>query len=347
MIPAMTVRDRSRQATRGAIVGAAADLLVEQDLASLSIPAVSARCGVSVRTIYRYFPTKADLVEALAAIDDPATTAGPMPSVDGNDLHSWLTRGWSDDVQTPLLRAQLRTTAGVEIRRERRQRHRVFAYAVLDRWGIEAEGEAREALADLLLLLTGGAARFEMTDVLCSPVERASAAAAWAVEALLTHARGDRPLPDPSTEIVMQPPTEGEPAMTTANAILILTAVGLLFSGAVTGVFMSRIRLSQPDTPKYLRYAHLASYGQAPILLGVLVILGFSGMSAGFDTATAIVFSAGAVLLVIKDLVNWLAGTTDEFAEQTTGYKIALLFGPVHVVGLVMVAIAAITGLSA
>lgn len=135
--------------------------------------------------------------------------------------------------------------------------------------------------------------------------------------------------------------------MTLANSILILTAVALLFSGAVTGFFMSRIRLDQPDTPKYLRFAHLASYGQAPILLGVVVVLGFSGMSQGFDTATAIVFSAGAVLLVVKDLVNWLAGTRDEFVEQTAGYKIALLFGPVHVVGLVMVAIAAVTGISA
>ncbi|MGD2101882.1 MAG: hypothetical protein PVG83_06570 [Acidimicrobiia bacterium] len=133
--------------------------------------------------------------------------------------------------------------------------------------------------------------------------------------------------------------------MTIADSILILTAVALLFSGAVTGFFMSRIRLTRPDTPKYLRFAHLASYMQAPILLGVVVVLGFSGMSDAFNTATAAVFSAGAVLLVAKDLVNWLAGTKDEFAEQTAGYKIALLFGPVHVAGLVLVAIAAIAGL--
>jgi hypothetical protein len=58
------------------------------------------------------------------------------------------------------------------------------------------------------------------------------------------------------------------------------------------------------------------------------------------------VFAVGAVLLVIKDLVNWLSGTRDEFQEQTAGSKIALLFGPVHVVGLVLVAIAAVAGLS-
>lgn len=208
MIHVMGTRERSRQATRDAIVGAAADLLGEGDVPALSVPAVSERSGVSVRTIYRYFPTKAALVEAVGVIDDPAMTVGPLPSVDGSDLHAWLQRGWSDDAQTPLLRAQLRTAAGVEVRRERRLRHRALAYAVLDRWGIEAEGEAREALADLLLLLTGGAARFEMTDVLGASVQRASASAAWAVEAVLTHARGNRPLPDPSTEIVMEPPTE-------------------------------------------------------------------------------------------------------------------------------------------
>lgn len=209
MIHVMTVRQRNREATREAILASTAELLVEEDAAALSVPAVSERSGVSIRTIYRYFPTKAELVEAVGLIDDPATTAGPLPSTDGTDLHAWLKRGWSDDVQTAMLRAQLRTAAGTDVRRERRSRHRAFAYAVLDRWEIDASGEEREALADLLLLLTGGAARFELTDVLGAPVERATAAAAWAVEAILLRASDGAALPHPSKEIVMKPPGEG------------------------------------------------------------------------------------------------------------------------------------------
>lgn len=205
MIHVMSIRERQRVSTRRAIVEAVAALLVEGDAGALSVPAVADRSGVSVRTIYRYFPTKADLVAAVGVVDDPATTAGPLPALDGSDLHAWLRRGWSEEVQTPLLRAQLRTAAGAEVRRDRRARHRAFAYAVLDTWGIEADGEAREALADLLLLLTGGAALVELTDVLDAPVERAAASAAWAVEAVLTHAVGGS-APSTDRDLVMQPP---------------------------------------------------------------------------------------------------------------------------------------------
>lgn len=134
--------------------------------------------------------------------------------------------------------------------------------------------------------------------------------------------------------------------MTAAEAILVFTALALLVSGTVTGVFMARYRMDHPDTPKYLRFAHLASYGQVPILLGIVVVLGFSEMSAGFDLATSIVVSAGTLLLVLKDVVNWTSGTKDEFAEKTLGFKIGNLFGLVHVAGIVMVAVVAASGVN-
>jgi len=101
--------------TRRAIVEAVAALLVEGDAGAVSVPAVADRSGVSVRTIYRYFPTKADLIAAVGVVDDPATTAGPLPALDGSDLHAWLRRGWSEEVQTPLLRAEILPTGFARI----------------------------------------------------------------------------------------------------------------------------------------------------------------------------------------------------------------------------------------
>ena len=189
---------------------AAAALLAEEEPAALSIPAVSKRSGVSIRTIYRYFPSKVDLVRAVSLVDDPAYTAGPLPALDGSDLHAWLRRGWSEEIQTPTLRAQLRTAAGTEVRRARRSRHRAFAYGVIDTWGIEVDPEQGEALADLLLLLTGGAALVELTDVLGSSPERAALAAAWAVEAVLSHAtEGQMPQFDGDDYVMKRPGGDG------------------------------------------------------------------------------------------------------------------------------------------
>lgn len=199
-----TLTDAHRHATRQRILEGAASVLLAGEVATLTIPAVAEAAGVSVRTVYRYFPTKDDLVEGVAALDDPATSVG-LPRVDGSDLHAWLRRGWSTEAQTPLLRAQMRTAAGTAVRRARRSEHRAFAYAVLDAWGIDVAGRARESIADLLLLLTGGAALVELTEVLGSDVERATGTAAWAVEAVLTHAQASRP-PLEGETLEMRPP---------------------------------------------------------------------------------------------------------------------------------------------
>ena len=204
----MNVRARQRATTRSEILEAAARLLAEGDPVAMSIPAVAEASGISVRTIYRYFATKAELIEAVSVLDDPATV-GPLPAFDGSDLHAWLRRGWSAEVQTPLLRAQLRTAAGAEVRRARRLRHRAFAEGVIDAWEIDVSGDEREALVDLLLLLTGGAAFVELTDVLGADVRRAAGAAAWAVEAVLTHAKETGAVADGSHEFAMTRPGGG------------------------------------------------------------------------------------------------------------------------------------------
>lgn len=133
--------------------------------------------------------------------------------------------------------------------------------------------------------------------------------------------------------------------MTLAEQVLVLSAVALLIGGSVTGIFMSQVRTTEPEVPKYLRFAHLAGYMQAPILLGIVIALQFSGMSTGFDNATAIVMSAGAVLLFAKDVVNWRMETADEFREKGLGYQLGAVSGLTQFAGLVMVAIAVVSGL--
>ena len=57
---------RHLASTRGAILAAASDLFVAREGAAFSVREVADRAGVTHRTIYRHFPTRADLLTATA-----------------------------------------------------------------------------------------------------------------------------------------------------------------------------------------------------------------------------------------------------------------------------------------
>lgn len=73
------------------ILRAARDIAAEQGLGTVQIVPVAERAGIAAGTVYRYFPTKADLVEALlrtiaeeeiAALRNSATAApGPLSAL--------------------------------------------------------------------------------------------------------------------------------------------------------------------------------------------------------------------------------------------------------------------------
>lgn len=195
--------------TRQRIVDAVAAMLVDGDPAALSVPAVAAQAGVSVRTVYRHFADKAALVRSVAEVDDPARVL-PLPAPDGSDLCVYLRRAWSDEVQRPHLRAQLQTPAGQQVRAERRRSQRPFVDLVLDAWSIELDGDSTRRLVDLLQLLTGSAAMVELTEVLGESVDEAASTATWAVEALLVHARRTGGVPGAHDTYPLDPsPSEG------------------------------------------------------------------------------------------------------------------------------------------
>jgi len=63
-MPAVSLWEQHAAATRERILAAVADLLEEGELQDLTMPAVAEASGVSLRTIYRYYPTREELLEA-------------------------------------------------------------------------------------------------------------------------------------------------------------------------------------------------------------------------------------------------------------------------------------------
>ncbi len=212
MIHVMSLRAEQVALTRRRIVNAVAELLVEGDPSALSMPVVAKRAGVSLRTVYRHFEDTAALVQSVAEVDDPATRL-PLPAPDGSDLCAYLRMAWSDEIQLPHLRAQLRTVAGQQVRAQRRRSQRPYLGLVLDSWSVELDADSKRRLVDLIQLMTGSAALVELTEVLGESTAEAAATATWAVEALMLHARRTGSIPGADDEHPLNPGIEqgGEP----------------------------------------------------------------------------------------------------------------------------------------
>ena len=87
-----SLRDQQSELTRELIMRAFQELLRTDDPAAITYPQVAKAAGVSLRTVYRYFPTRSDLLQSAVAWlseftpdvqwDDPRTVsdlAGTVP----------------------------------------------------------------------------------------------------------------------------------------------------------------------------------------------------------------------------------------------------------------------------
>src|SRR5207302_7947373 len=64
VMSSVSLREQHALATRERILGAVADLLEAERAEELTVPAVAEASGVSLRTIYRHYPTRDELLEA-------------------------------------------------------------------------------------------------------------------------------------------------------------------------------------------------------------------------------------------------------------------------------------------
>ncbi|MEW1863181.1 TetR/AcrR family transcriptional regulator [Streptomyces sp. NPDC088194] len=95
-------RPRS-EAARQAILGAAIDELKERGYAALTVEGIAARAGVGKQTIYRWWPSKADVV--LTALLDLSETTIAVPDEGSlaEDLRGFLAETFRQRGQRPVL----------------------------------------------------------------------------------------------------------------------------------------------------------------------------------------------------------------------------------------------------
>jgi AcrR family transcriptional regulator len=186
---------RAQQAaqTRASILNAVVQVLAG-GLADLSVPAIAREAGLSVRTIYRHFPTKRDLLVALGDhMNQQAAYKMDPPPRTPEDLAQTVREAYRQaDSLSAEYQAAYATGFGQEVRREWDMpfKLRVFADAlapVLDRL---PPGEQRHLLHLVTVLISRYTLQRFKADLDVS-ADDAAETVVWALETL-THALANR-----------------------------------------------------------------------------------------------------------------------------------------------------------
>ena len=131
-----TLRDQQADLTRDLIMRAFQELLQNDHPDAITYPQVAEAAGVSLRTVYRYFPTRVELLQNAAAWfaeftagvrwDDPRTVrdlAGVLPQMGRIfDEHTNVFRALADDALQPPRSAAVAAAVAEVVRQPRRRK---------------------------------------------------------------------------------------------------------------------------------------------------------------------------------------------------------------------------------
>jgi AcrR family transcriptional regulator len=187
-------RKAHAEATRQRILRALIDLLVEDGPATISIPQIAKRAGVSVRIVYHYFPTKEALFdslnEAMPALASMPDGAAPENPSSPQELVAAMPRIYRYlEANRRLFRAISVSELGNRVAENRRpERHRRIDGA-LDQLSERLDPDDYRRLRAVVGLIASFDAFDTLTDDWGLTRDEAADAAGWAIRTLCDRAR--------------------------------------------------------------------------------------------------------------------------------------------------------------
>ena len=149
----VSLRDQHAELTRERILSAVAGLLEDVHATELTVPEVAAASGVSLRTIYRYYPTREQLLEAAGRWIGDELFKHPYPRSLDDTAERFRTEVVHFDDRPGLVRALALSQLGREVRsHRRRERTAAIRRALHEEVGALPEDELRRAEAVLAYL---------------------------------------------------------------------------------------------------------------------------------------------------------------------------------------------------
>ena len=189
-----TLTERRAAVTRSAIVDAVVEALEQEHPATLRMDDIARRSGVTVRTVYRYFPTKQALLDEVAEIQRRRVEAMSGSARALYDDHTtWLPVLWrtfADDM--PAIRAQHRASIGSDLRSARLEESRRGVRLTFARDHPQFTEDQLDRLVDAVIAVTSSSMFLELHGRMGWDVDEAARASLWMVEALIDKAEAPR-----------------------------------------------------------------------------------------------------------------------------------------------------------
>jgi AcrR family transcriptional regulator len=175
--------------TRELILEALVRVIARNGLGDISVPVVAREAGVSLPTVYRYFPYKRDLI---AALDDYAHRKGSFTSAElfgPIDTPEQLAAVVPEIFKRrkaiePTLSAAMNSRLGYQIRRPQFEQRAEYLRRALRPAAEHLPRQERAWLTDIVLILNSFATARAFKDYLGLDTDEAAKRVAWAIRLL-------------------------------------------------------------------------------------------------------------------------------------------------------------------
>lgn len=185
------LRDAQTELTRNRLLDAAIEHIAADGSEAMTIRSVAARSGVSVPTAYRYFPSRDDLLDAVARrIDELSRFEDFAGSLDGCAEYVRVLFPIFNE-HPDAIRAMLALPAIAEVRSRRSGTRMALIRRSVAESLPDASAEAVERAAAVIHLVLSISAWSHLHDRWGLDGERTTGTAAWALEVLVAALRED------------------------------------------------------------------------------------------------------------------------------------------------------------
>jgi AcrR family transcriptional regulator len=141
-----SLREQQQELTRELIFQAIVDVVLEEGVQAFTVQRVAERAGVSARTVYRHFPTRQALLDAIgdwsAEQNAQHGLAPPTSAAEFPEQARRIFRSWDEDEDAVRAFVILRLLGGLQPR-ERTERVQRIAQ-LIDEWAPHAPVEVRQ-----------------------------------------------------------------------------------------------------------------------------------------------------------------------------------------------------------